>query len=161
MSEWRHILISALFVAVAFSLFSCSEPQSYEEFVRTGSKDEDGLYRFTLNMSDSLAVYDLSFYSRIECGNGKLAELRDFPLDITLQSPSGRKYWEKVYFPVHQSSKGSNFYSHQYILPYRSGIIPDEAGEWELAVRIDADGHIPGFRGLGVILEKKEWDIRN
>lgn len=46
-------------------------------------------------------------------------------------------------------------------MPYRSGIRPEEAGEWELAVRIDADEHIPGFRGLGIILQKKGWDIRN
>lgn len=105
MSEWRHILIPALFAAIALSLFSCSEPQSYEEFVRTGSKDEDGMYRFTLNMSDSLAVYDLSFYSRIECGNGKLAELRDFPLDITLQSPSGRKYGKRFTSPYTGAQK--------------------------------------------------------
>lgn len=144
-------LIAALVLLV---LASCARPSSYEDFVRVGSKGEDGLYHFTLDLSDSLARYDLSFYSRIDCGNVKMSTLRDFPMEITWISPEGQKYKEKVYFPIHQSSEGSDFYSHHYRLPYRTGLAPKVAGEWELTVQIDADDHIPGFRGIGVICER-------
>ena len=134
---------------------ACNPPGGEESFVRTGSKGEDGMYHFSLDLSDSTATYDISFYSRIDCNNLKIASLRDFPMTVFWTSPSGRRYSEKVYFPIQSYSAGSDFYSHQYVVPYRSGLVPAERGVWDIAVRIDSDSLIPGFRGIGMTSEKK------
>ena len=45
-------------IIAAGLLFSCAQPSSYEHFRRS---DKSGEYSFTLDMSDTLASYDLSF----------------------------------------------------------------------------------------------------
>lgn len=144
--------------AVAVFLSSCSRPLSSEQFVKIGDKGEDGLYHFALDFSDSLCTYDLAFYSRLDCSSSKLSEVRDFPMTVVLISPDGRKYSEKVYFEVHKDRPDEDFYSNQYRIPYRSGLVPVKWGAWEMTVRIDSDRYIPGFRGLGLICEKNISD---
>lgn len=146
--------LTAILSFVMLLAIGCSRPSSYEQFVRTGARGEDGLYHYRLEMDDSTSTYDLSFYSRIDCNNLKIATLGDFPLVVTWISPSGTKYSEKVFFNIHNYLPGSDFYSHQYRFPYRVGMAPVEWGEWEMTVRIDAESLIPGFRGLGVVLAK-------
>ena len=146
-----RILIVA---ALAVVLSACSRPTSSEQFVKIGDKGEDGLYHYALDLSDSLCTYDLTFYSRIDCSNARLSELRDFPMIVNWISPDGRKYSEKVYFKVRREQGDEDFYSNQYRIPYRSGIVPVQWGEWEMTVRIDSDRYLPGFRGLGLICEK-------
>lgn len=151
------LLRSAAAALVAVTLIpACARPSSTEEFVKLSGRSDDGLYRFELDMSDSLSAYDVSFYSRIDCNSVRLVSFRDFPMVITWISPDGvRKYHEKVYFPIHEETVGSSFYSKQYLIPYRSGLVPVRHGVWHLSVEVEADDHIPGFRGLGVICEKK------
>lgn len=153
MSSMKHTGL-VLLAAIAVMLASCAKPRSYEEFIKLNNKSEDGMYHFALDLSDSLCTYNLWFYSRIDCNNVRMAELRDFPMEITWVSPTGLKYKEKVYFPIHSGMENSDFYTNQYRIPYRMEIDPREHGAWELAVSIDADDHIPGFRGLGIICEK-------
>lgn len=142
----------AMAVAIAALASACARPTSTEEFVRLSERSEDGLYHFELDMSDSLALYDVIFYSRIDCNNVKLASLRDFPMEITWTAPdSVRRFREKVYFPIHDETAGSGFYSKQYVIPYRTGLSPVKPGVWQMSVKVDADEHIPGFRGLGVV----------
>ena len=147
----RILIVAALAVVIS----ACSRPMSSEQFVKIGEKGEDGLYHYTLDFTDSLCTYDLSFYSRMDCSDAKLLELRDFPMTVVLTSPEGRKYSEKVYFRVHKDGRDGDFYSNQYRIPYRSGLVPVCRGEWEMSVRIDSDRYMPGFRGLGLICEKK------
>lgn len=144
-------------VLVAVALMSaCEHPSSYEEFVKLRGRDESGLYHFDLDMSDSLSLYDVTFYSMIDCNSVKMTSFRDFPMEITWLSPDGaRKYHEKVYFPIHDETEASSFYSKQYVIPYRTGLVPVRFGVWHVSVKVEADDHIPGFRGLGVICEKK------
>lgn len=73
---------------------------------------------------------------------------------VTWTAPDGGRYSEKVYFNVRDGIKGEDFYSNQYRIPYRTGVVPVVWGEWEMTVRIDSDRYIPGFRGLGLIFEK-------
>ncbi len=143
-----------MIVALATVFLGCSRPASYEKFVRTGNKGNDGLYHYSLDMSDSLCTYDVYFYSRIDCSSTRLAGVRDFPLNVTWISPDGQKYVEKVYFKVHGDIEDNDFYSRQYKFLYRSGLVPVRWGEWKLDVRIDSDQFVPGFRGLGVICKK-------
>ena len=118
-------------------------------------KTADGLYHFPLDLSDSTAVYDVSFFSRIDCTRSRLASIEDFPMTVLWTSPSGVKYSEKVFFPVSSYAGSSGFYSHQYRIPYRTGIVPERTGVWDMAVRIESDRYIPGFRGLGVVCKKR------
>lgn len=144
-----------LAVIAALSV-GCARPTSTEQFLKVTAKGPDGLYHFALDLSDSLHRYDVSFYSRIDCNNIKAASVSDFPMTVTWTAPSGRKYNETVYFDVSSGTAGSGFYSKQYLIPYRMGITPVEWGEWDLAVRVDADRFVPGFRGIGVVCAKTE-----
>lgn len=145
----------ALIIAFMAVMAGCSRPDSYEEFVRIEDKTADGLYHFPLDLSDSTAVYDVSFFSRIDCTRLRLASIEDFPMTVLWTSPSGVKYSEKVFFPVSSYAGSSGFYSHQYRIPYRTGIVPERKGVWDMAVRIESDRYIPGFRGLGVVCKKR------
>lgn len=146
---------AAVLLVLVTLMCGCSRPTSYERFVLLGDKEGDGRYHYTLDMSDSLCTYDISFYTRIDSNGNKLSGIKDFPLNVTFMSPSGQRYEEKVYFKVNgEAAAGSDFYSRQYKVPYRSGLVPVEWGMWEMAVRIDSDRYIPGFRGLGVICKK-------
>ena len=147
----RILIVAALAVVIS----ACSRPVSSEQFVKIGEKGEDGLYHYALDFTDSLCTYDLSFYSRMDCSDAKLSGLRDFPMTVVLTSPEGRKYSEKVYFRVQKDERDGDFYSNQYRIRYRSGLVPVSWGEWEMSVRIDSDRYLPGFRGLGLICEKK------
>lgn len=147
----------AVIIAVLAALLTgCARPTSTEQFLKVGAKSPDGLYHFVLDLSDSLSRYDVSFYSRIDCNNIKAASVRNFPMTVTWTSPSGQKYNETVYFDVSGWTEGSGFYTKQYLIPYRMGITPVEWGEWDLAVRVDADRFVPGFRGVGVVCAKAE-----
>ena len=54
--------------------------------------DSLGCYNFELEMNDSTAFYDLSFYSRIDCTRSQFCQIREFPLEVTMVSPSAVEY---------------------------------------------------------------------
>lgn len=143
-----------IFLVLGIALAGCERPLSSESFVRLKDKGEDGLYHYTVDMTDSLCTYDLYFYSRIDCSSARLAHVRDFPMIVTWTAPDGRRFDEKVFFDVHAATDDSGFYSKSYKILYRSGLAPVRNGEWKMTVRIDSDSFVPGFRGLGVICKK-------
>ncbi|MBR5042432.1 MAG: hypothetical protein IKX67_04270 [Bacteroidales bacterium] len=119
---------------------SCAQPSSTEQFLRS---DGSGEYNFELELADTLASYDLSFYSVIDRPLFKRDTLVSFPLQVVWRSPSGRYFSETVYYP-----------SDSLRVRYRSGVIPSEGGTWSISVSI---GHEPsGFRGLGVICSQNK-----
>jgi hypothetical protein len=136
----------------------CARPDSVERYISADDREASGLYRYSIDLSDSTATYDLSFYSRIDLGKLRMAEIQDFPLTVTWTAPSGRRYRETVYFGVFDSDKGSDFYSSQYRKPYRTGFRPVEWGVWDMAVQVNFGNEVPGFRGLGVICKKNLQD---
>lgn len=148
--------ILPVILSVVLLASSCDRPMTNESFVKLGARDDAGLYQFELDMTDSLVCYDLWFYSRIDCGKNRMSSLRDFPMEITLVSPDNQKYRERVYFQIHEVLENSDYYSNQYRQAYRLGLVPVTHGVWNMSVRIDADEHIPGFRGIGLICDKKE-----
>lgn len=137
------------------SLLSCSEPRMTEMFVRPQQKDADGSYAFCLEMDDSLSVYSLDFYTRIDCPPEDFAALGDMQLDIRLYSPAGKEYSECVYLPVGTFS-ASRYFSKDYIVPYRSGFRPSEPGSWTMKVTVIREEAVKGLRGLGVRLSRKD-----
>lgn len=143
-----------LLALVASGVLSCARPDSVEQYVGIEQREANGIYRYSIDLSDSLATYDITFYSRIDAGRQRMAETGDFPLMVTWISPSGQRYRETVFFNVRDEARGSSFYTSQYRKPYRTGLVPVENGIWDLTVHVNAGNEVPGFRGLGVICRK-------
>lgn len=155
--RFTSVIALALAVLTAVGV-SCSRPESTEQFVSVEDREVNGLYRFDLDLSDSLSTYDVTFYSRIDANKLKLAHARDFSLMVTWIAPSGQRFRETVYFGVFDESAGSDFFSSQFRKPYRTGLAPVEYGTWELNVLVNSGQDVPGFRGLGVICNKNTPD---
>ena len=125
----RHFIAATALILLALS---CSEPDSTEQFIF----NKDGSYSFQIDMTRANCAYDLSFYSRVDAWH----KVKEFPIDVVLTSPSGKKYQERVYFVRENHDK----------VPYRTGVIPDENGVW----RLDARADVKGLRGLGLICKR-------
>lgn len=120
-------------------LSSCSRPPATEEFRRV-DQSVNGLYSFPVDMSDSLSLYTISFYTKLV---GK--KTVSVPLQVLWISPSGKMYSESVNMTA-GDRKGDR-------AVYRSDIVPKEYGLWTLGIGSLND--IPGFLGIGVICENK------
>ena len=137
-SRILRIFVAAM--AAGLSLASCSEPRSNEQFVRA-DQASDGVYVFTVPLTDSLAVYDFSFYSRTGVGTIHSLEMR-----VQWLAPSGDSMAETVYMSEVGPKGNSEI--------YRSGVVPAEYGDWKISVRpvgVDSD-----FTGLGLITERRD-----
>ena len=143
-----------MLAAVAAAGVSCSRPVSSEKFVSVEDREANGLYSFSIDLSDSLCTYDVSFYSRIDAIRFKEMHSRDFSLMVTWTAPSGQRYRETVYFGPFDESAGSDPYSRQYVKPYRRSLVPVEFGTWDIEVLVNSGAEVPGFRGLGIICKK-------
>lgn len=127
-------LTCAILLAVLL-LAACGEPPSREQFMRS---DGSGEYSFLLEMTDTVAGYNISFYTAIDRPLMRRDTLASFPLQVVWRSPSGRYFSETVYYPA-DSLRAR----------YRSGLVPGEPGQWELGVTISPEP--AGLRGLGVV----------
>ena len=132
------LLLTAL--ACTLALASCAEADTVEEFVR---RDEarSGVYIYNLPLTDTTAAYDVWFYSRT--AERPLESVR---MNVQWLAPSGDAFSETVYMR-RVEPRGSKEL-------YRSGVVPAQAGEWQLSVRpvgVDED-----FLGLGVIYKKRD-----
>ncbi len=131
-------LLLAVLVCV-LALPSCIETDAVEEFVR---RDEarSGVYVYKLDLPDTTAAYDVWFYSRTE-----ERPLESVRMNVQWLAPSGEAFFETVYMR-RVDPRGTKEL-------YRSGVVPAQAGEWQLSVRpVDVD---EDFLGLGVIYKKK------
>ena len=153
-------------VALLLLLAAC-RPASYEQFIRA-DQATDGEYVFALDLSDSAAVYDLSFYTRIDPAlmaveqpdrslGLEVSWSPAVPLTVTPDSTAvmpdadraslpGPALRETVYIPY-----GGKAGSLQL---YRSGVRPSPAGEWRVAVRPQAAPE--GLRGIGIIYKRHD-----
>ena len=118
----------------------CQRPTSIETFVKV-SEMEHGSYRFTLDMSDSLSRYDLSFYTHVD----NLKKACSIPLHVVFVSPSDKVYDEMVYLNVKSSGDA--------LEAYRTDCVPSEFGVWKLMVSPEESP--AGLRGMGLIVETK------
>ena len=101
----------------------------------------DGVYVYALPLKDTTAAYDFWLYSRTA-----RQPLEDVQLNIQWLSPSGDGFSETVYMR-RVEPRGSKEL-------YRSGMVPAQAGSWQLSVR--PVGVDEGFLGLGVIVRKQD-----
>ena len=114
---------------------ACVRPSSVEQYV---FDDGSGQFDFAVDLSDSLCVYDLSFYTRLESRQAPPG----FPVRIYWTSPSGTQYAESLFYDA----------SNGLVVPYRADLQPVEFGVWQLSVRARAEG----LKGMGLICTRKE-----
>lgn len=129
-------------VTVLVSAISCTRPRSYEKFV-TISRSQGGLYEFCLDLSDSLASYDIYFYTRA-LGSGP--DTLCLPLMVAWQAPDSTVFEEAVYMRPGGSKGNCEL--------YRSAVVMNPPGEWKLSIR---PVEVPkGFCGMGVICKRND-----
>ena len=139
-----RLLRSVMPLVVAFVLAACSQPDTYEQFIRVSDAPE-GVYAFELDLSDSTALYDFSFYLRNDKASlWAQAADRAVPLDIVWEAPSGDSWAERVYL-----SSGDE---HGRVVPFRRDCAPAESGVWTL--RVTPQDTDKGWRGLGIICHR-------
>ncbi len=122
----------------------CQQPRSAEQFIPA-----PGPYVFRVDLSDTLAAYDLSFYTRLDGYPQELQAAQELALNITWTSPSDSSYAERVYLPL---TGRSTLYSRQVLQPYRAGVRPVEPGLWTLTVSVPYAGGRETLRGLGLVV---------
>lgn len=127
-------------LALGWGAAACSQPDATELFVRRDAA-RDGVYIYSLPLSDTTAAYDFWFYSRVE----KQA-LENLQLNVQWLAPSGNGFSETVYMRRVDPGGTKEL--------YRSGMVPAEAGDWQLSVRpVGVDGD---FLGLGVVCKRND-----
>ncbi len=135
--------VGAFLPLLLLCALSCSEPASVERFIRA-DEAVNGVYVFQLDMTDSLAFYDLSLYTSVDAPLlGAGPEKAALALEVSLYGP-GTALSETVYLPC-GDRKGS-------CRLYRTGVRPSSPGIWNLSLRpVDPPS---GLRGLGVICSR-------
>lgn len=138
--------IVALVMAVA-----CSEPAQMEYFCSSDDRDSLGRFCYSLDLSDSLSAYDISFYTRIDCSPKDFNAMNDVRVDVELMSPSGLSFEETVYLPASSFSSRRRC-TYDSVVDYRKGLVPVEWGVWQMSLSLP---EIQGLRGMGVINGKR------
>jgi len=131
---------SSFLLTIVFTLLlaGCGKPRTFEQFIKA-QDSTDGVYHFELALDDSLATYDIAFYTRIDRPFG--IDVTDcLRLDVLWRSPSGKKAGETVYMNVAELKE-----------KYRSGVSPKEYGKWSIDVKVPVPPE--GLLGLGIICE--------
>ena len=91
-------------------------------------------------MSDTLAVYDFDFYTRIDVHGADIPA--QAAIDVCWLSPSALELTERVYLPL----------AREVYAPYRAGVSPSEPGVWILIVTFPSPPE--GLTGLGLVSRK-------
>ena len=136
----RGLWLAVAALACALALAGCREPDGFETFVRRDAA-RNGVYVFSLPLTDTTAAYDFWFYSRTV--RHPVTNLR---LNVQWLSPSGDGFSETVYMRsvLRRGSKEL----------YRSGMVPAQAGDWQLSVRpVGAEDELLGW---GVVYKKHD-----
>ena len=126
-------------------LTGCKEPMSTERFVKG-----EGPFTFFVDMTDSTASYDFDFYTRVDAPVDSIRKMGALPLTVTWTSPSFHVFKENVFMPL--EGQGS-FFSRQVRAPYRTGVQPEEWGQWVVAVRVTNPPE--GLRGMGLVVARR------
>ena len=126
-------------------LTGCKEPMSTERFVKG-----EGPFTFFVDMTDSTASYDFDFYTRVDAPVDSIRKMGALPLTVTWTSPSFHVFKEDVFMPL--EGQGS-FFSRQVRAPYRTGVQPEEWGQWVVAVRVTNPPE--GLRGMGLVVARR------
>lgn len=150
-----RILSAGPALLLVMCLVCCSAPDTWEMFVKNTGDGDRSEYIFPLKMSDSLAIYDIELFTRLDISDAAFAALPEvIPLNITYTSPSGTGYYEEAGISKNGWSRASHF-SYEYRLPFRQGLIPVEYGDWSMSIDIPEEAGIEGLRGFGIRVTRK------
>lgn len=130
----RSVVACLAGLAAVFMVSSCAEPLIESGYVRSGDAPAPGRYVFELDLTDSLSTYTLSFYSVADREDSSCLA-PDISLEISLLSPSGRKFGETVALPSDRWRTEGNM---QAVLRevYRDGFVPSEYGVWTMELNV-------------------------
>lgn len=132
--------ISSLLILL-FAVLSCGKPDYYREFMGV-EETRYGVFSFDIPLER--AVYDFSFFSRMEKPFGKSSEGVSFPMDVFWKSPSGQYFEERVWFVAGWDEKP--------VVEYRKGVLPLEEGNWTISVILPSE--VETLAGLGLVCNK-------
>ena len=136
----RGLLLTAAALVFAGMLQACREPDGGETFIRQDAV-RDGVYIYTLPLTDTTAAYDFWFYSRT-----RRHTVENLQLNVQWLAPSGDAFAETVYMRS-VGPRGSRE-------AYRSEVVPAQAGDWQLSVRpVGAEEELLGW---GVVYKKRD-----
>jgi len=147
----RTLAYSMLTVILAMTV-SCVPGPENQDFVKVEERDFLDRFSFTLDMSDSLSLYDLDIFTRIDCTQEEFRSMGDIPVSAFYVSPSGTFYTEDFTLPVMSFFRSTTF-TKDYIIHYRDNLAPVESGRWKLFLSIP-DEFSDRVRGMGVIFRK-------
>ena len=139
------------YFAVLCLAVSCAHPSTVEDFRSVADRDSLGRFSYGLDMTDSVAVYDISFYTRFDCPKKQFKTISDIRIDVELLSPSGLSYEETVYLPVNEF-KSDRKGTYDCCVVYRKDLVPVEWGVWTMNLTLE---DLKGLRGMGVIKSKR------
>ncbi len=129
-------------------LMSCSQPATLEKYISSDARTEEGAYRYELDLTDTVSLYSIAFYTLLD---EHLAN--DLAMEVSLYSPSGKAYKEKVTIPAGRfETKG--YYAKECFVDYRTDFQPVEYGHWWL--ELDIMDHPEKLRGMGLRLSKQK-----
>lgn len=146
-------------VLVAALLASCSRPDRYEAFVKARKVSADGMYTMKVDMSDSLATYDFTIATRIDCRR-KIFDALESPIGVGAVwiSPDSTEFREFFYVDK-ESYYNSTSFSKEYYLPYRRGVVPSQFGEWTVSFLVLGDA-AKYINGVGIVcdINREEYE---
>ena len=155
MSQKGYIdFIRAIVVAfvAAIALVSCAAPAVSDKFCAISDRDSLGRFVYDLEMVDSLAKYDISFYTRVDCGEKSFDLMQDIPIKVELLSPSGESFTEDLFWPKSRFDI-ERMGSYDSCVEYRLDCVPIEYGVWKMYLTV---APVRGLCGMGVILSAKK-----
>lgn len=126
---------SLLLSAFLLCAVSCTEPVQGESYVRGPRR----YYEFTLDVEDSLALYDISFCCRYAA---RIHTDSQMCIGVRWTSPQDSVYSEKVWMKLDRGES--------CVKPYRARMNFPRSGEWTL--RLTPQGHEDDMVGMGI-----EW----
>lgn len=121
-----------LLLIVAVSVLCCARPASEEYFVKA-SEVSGGVYSFSLDLSDSLSVYDIYFFSPSIC--------QGMEVKVLWTGPDGDFFSETAYMAGSSECE-----------LYRKDVSMNVPGTWKLDIRLS--GEPEDFRGLGIVSKR-------
>ncbi|MBO4435097.1 MAG: hypothetical protein J5769_06585 [Bacteroidales bacterium] len=151
-SAWRNLFLFLL----CFAAVSCREPSVSEEFIPA-----PGPYTFTLDFSDTLGVYNVALFTRIDSHEKTMRALGELPITAVWVAPAQgdeplRGFTESFYLPLEGARR--SYFSRQVWHQYRTGVAPAVYGEWKLTLSLPDSLEVRGLRGLGIEVVKSKAD---
>ncbi len=142
-------------VILSLSIYSCKQPMFEEYYVDSKQIDSNGVYHFSLDLSDTTLLYDMSFYLSLHCSNKDFEHFNGLGLSITWRSPLDSIYREKV-FVTKNMQIASNSFTKNLETDYRLGMRPIHRGVWHMGIRPIATNYYK-INGIGIRLTKRKY----